>query len=194
MIVRVPRPLVRVEHALPTRVRLRVARIVGARVASERIARRIADEMRLERVTVRVRTGSILLEDRARKLDPAHLAARVDDLLRSERDDDGIPLSQSPPFSRGPTRLAHAVAHAATEINDDVGEMLGHRADLGTLLPIAFATGGLVEVIASRKVPGPTWFNIFWWSLRSFMTFNVDAVNDEADDVSSDASSGDEDA
>ena len=31
-------------------------------------------------------------------------------------------------------------------------------------------------------MPVPTWFNLLWWSLRSFMTFNIRAVEEEIGD------------
>ena len=36
-----------------------------------------------------------------------------------------------------------------------------------------------LNVLISEELPGPSWFNALWWSLRSFMTFNVDAVESE---------------
>jgi hypothetical protein len=39
--------------------------------------------------------------------------------------------------------------------------------------------GGLVEVAATGKLPAPAWFNLLWWSLRSFMTFNPGAVEEQ---------------
>jgi hypothetical protein len=46
------------------------------------------------------------------------------------------------------------------------------RADLGTILPVIFASAGLAELAITRKMPVPAWFNLLWWSLRAFMTFN----------------------
>ena len=71
---------------------------------------------------------------------------------------------------------------AVAGINADVRAALDQRADLGTLLPVVFAIAGLVEVGATGKMPVPTWFNLLWWSLRSFMSFNIRAVEEEVQD------------
>jgi len=64
------------------------------------------------------------------------------------------------------------VARAFSEINGDVRRALDDRADLGTIMPVIFFTLGLVEIAGTRKLPAPAWFNLLWWSMRSFMTFN----------------------
>ncbi len=74
------------------------------------------------------------------------------------------------------------MARAAAGINADVRAALDDRADLGTLLPVFFAVAGIAEVASDGEMPVPTWFNLLWWSLRSFMTFNIRAVEEEVTD------------
>lgn len=102
-------------------------------------------------------------------------------LIANERDEQGRTLtSMGPERMPGPTKIARAVAHAFSEINADVRASLDHRADLGTLLPVVFFGLGLGEVAVTKKMPAPAWFNLLWWSLRSFMTFNQGAMEEEA--------------
>jgi hypothetical protein len=175
--------LVQIRQALPARVHLLVPRLAWHREACERVARALAETGAYARVTVRVATGSILVEGDGAPLAAPAIAARVQLRVVAERDEQGRPLaSLGPEDHPGPTRIARAVVHAAAGINTDVRVALDDRADLGTLLPVFFAAAGLVEAGSRGELPVPTWFNLLWWSLRSFMTFNIRAVEEEVQD------------
>jgi hypothetical protein len=179
------REIAQLVHSLPGRVRLRAPALAGHRDACQRIAEKlIAMEPSADRVDVRPVTGSVIVErdeEAETTLDAEALRALIVKLVSEERDDEGRPLTAPrSDWIPGPTRVARAVAHAFSEINGDVRAALGHRADLGTLLPVIFFSLGLVEVSVTRKLPVPAWFNLLWWSLRSFMTFNVGAVEEES--------------
>lgn len=165
-------------HELPWRVRLRVPDLVGHPAACERIAEALLAESAADRIRVRPSTGSVLLEAEERPLDAKVLRRRLEELVLRERDDEGRPIVQRNGHF-GPTRIASVVAHSFARINDDVREALDGRADLGSLLPVFFFTGGALEVLSSKKLPAPPWFNLLWWSIRSFMTFNTEAVEEE---------------
>jgi hypothetical protein len=159
---------------------VRAPLLAGQPDACRRIAWVLARDPAYERVSVRPGTGSVFATREDGAIDAEDLASHVSGLVEAERDAEGEPLvGRSPRDVPGPTRVAHAVAHAVSQINADVSAALDHRADLGTLLPVAFAIGGVVEVSKTGKLPVPTWFNLLWWSLRSFMTFNVRAIESE---------------
>lgn len=171
----------RVQHALDRRVRLRVPALAGLREACANVAERLAKELPDMAIAVSPRTGSILIEiDAGGPLDPEDLRARVERHAGSERAEAGQPPDEFHPERHpGPTHVARAVARAFTEINGDIRAALDHRADLGTVLPVLFAAGGLIEVAVTGKLPPPAWFNLLWWSIRSFVTFNASAVEEE---------------
>ncbi len=169
---------VTIEQALPQRVRLAAPSLAWHSEACDRIARALAAQG--VRVRVRPATGSVILEGDAEPLPAALLAARLAELLRGERDEQDRPLEAPRPRDQpGPTRIARAAVRAVAGINADVRTALDHRADLGTLLPVFFAVAGVAEVGATGRLPVPTWFNLLWWSLRSFMSFNIRAVEEE---------------
>ncbi|MGK4006120.1 HMA2 domain-containing protein [Sorangium sp. So ce1036] len=169
-----------VAHALERRVRLRAPVLAGHRRACERVAEQLAAEPGCDVVTVRPATGSVIVERDEGGLDPERLRGRLAELVSASRDEDGRPLTAPRPGCEpGPTRIARAVAHAFVAINAEVREAMDHRADLGTLLPVFFATAGLTEIGVTRRLPVPAWFNLLWWSLRSFMTFNPAALSEE---------------
>lgn len=173
--------IVHVVHALDRRARLRAPALTGHPDAALRVAERLVEEdPRCEVVTINPHTGSILVESQDGKLDPEAIRERLERLIREERDAAGNPLTDVRPERHpGPTRVARAVAQAFAAINADVREALDHRADIGTLLPVFFATAGIAEVVVTRKLPVPAWFNLLWWSIRSFMTFNMTAVEEQ---------------
>jgi hypothetical protein len=125
----------------------------------------------------------VIVEDDGGAIPAKALVARLAELVRGERDEWDRPLTapiaKPPP---GPTRIAQAVVHAALAINADVREKLERRADIGTLLPVLFAAAGFAEVHHTKKLPVPAWFNLLWWSLRSFMTFNIRAMAEGTQD------------
>jgi hypothetical protein len=178
----IPGDLARIDHALPHRVRLVSKVLAGRPDVCERVAHAFAATDGFTRITVRPLTGSVLIEDDEATLDPGALLEQLRALIESERDEEGRPVGALGPEPRpGPTRIARAVVRAAVGINADVRERLGQRADLGTLLPVFFAAAGVTELGATGKMPVPSWFNLRWWSMRAFMTFNLDAV-EEAED------------
>jgi hypothetical protein len=173
-------PVCCVVHALDRRVRLRAPALSGRRSACVRVAEELARERGCEAVTVSPRTGSVLVESSESTLDAESLRARIESLLREARDESGRPLAEGrPELQPGPTRVARSVAHAFADINAEVRATMDNRADLRTLMPVVFAAAGLAEVMVTGKLPAPAWFNLLWWSLRSFMTFNTDAVEEE---------------
>lgn len=172
-----------VAQTLPRRVRLRAPALAGARAACEHVAHALAEGGLYERVTVRPVTGSVIVEDEDRAPDAHALAAHLAALLAAARDDRGLPLHEPTPEEHpGPTRIAKAVAHAVAGINADVRDALDDRADLGTILPVFFGLAGIADLSRSHKLPTPSWFNLLWWSLRSFMTFNFRAVEAEVEE------------
>lgn len=169
-----------VEHSLPHRVRLRAPLLVGRREICQRIAAAFAAATDVATVAVRPATGSVIASDPACPLDSAALAKKLDELIAAERDEQGRPLALPTPDEHpGPTRVARAVAHAVAGVNADVRAALDDHVDLGTILPVFFAAAGVAEAATEKRLPVPTWFNLLWWSLRSFMTFNIRAVEDE---------------
>jgi hypothetical protein len=171
--------MVTIALALPRRVRFLVPRLAWHREACERVARALSRERGVSRVTARPATGSVIVEADEGTLDAATLQARLVELARDENDEQGRPLADLGPHDYpGPTRVARAVVSAVSSINGDVRSTLDERADLGTLLPVVFAVAGLAEVGVTGEMPVPSWFNLLWWSLRSFMTFNLQAVEE----------------
>lgn len=171
-------PVAKIVHELPWRVRLRAPDLVGHHAACERIANELSQEPGAFRVSVQPMTGSVLIESEEEQLDAIALCKRLSTLVEEERDENGKHLVCHEPLE-GPTKIARAVAHSFAQLNDNLRRSLDDRADLASLLPVVFAMGGLADVLTSKRLPTPPWFNLIWWSMRSFMTFNAEAVAEE---------------
>lgn len=171
-------PVAKIVHELPWRVRLRAPDLMGHPAACERIAKQLSEESEADRVSVQPTTGSVLIEASEQALDAKALCKRLEELVSEQRDENGKHITCHEPHE-GPTRVARAVAHSFFRINDRVRHTLDDRADLASLLPVFFAIGGAADVLTSKRLPTPAWFNLLWWSIRSFMTFNVEAVEEE---------------
>ena len=163
-----------VVHQMSRRVRLRASLLVGHRDVCKRVAAKfMGADSNSKRVEIRPSTGSVIVERDDGTLDAEALRELLQRIVSEEMAE--VPTSRRyamPERMPGPTRVANTVARAFSEINGDVRRALDGRADLGTILPVIFFSLGLVEVAATRKLPAPAWFNLLWWSMRSFMTFN----------------------
>jgi len=157
------------------------------RAVCERVAGQLAQEGEHDRVSIRPLTGSIVIEREVGTIEAGALARRVEEILKAERDEHGEPLRPAARKFEGPTRLARVLVDAARGLNEDVGKALNGEADLATLGPFALLLSGAVHVSVTGNLPAPPWSSLFWYSLRSFLTFNQGAV--KASEASSDGKS-----
>jgi hypothetical protein len=168
-----PDDLAQLAHVSPHRVRLRAPLIASRADVCRRIAENLAQSTNpVDKVTVHVLTGSIIVETSAENVNVDALLARLRECVQAE-------ASQFPPTVSGPTKIGQSVARAFAGLNADVRGGLHHRADLATLLPVFLGTLALGTIVTTGRVPAPAWFNFCWWSFRAFLTFNKDAATEE---------------
>jgi hypothetical protein len=174
-----PDELAHVAHIAPHRVRFRAPLIASHAEVCRRIAERFAQSTGAhDKITLRVVTGSIIVEGPAGNIDADALLERLRECVQAE-------ASQFPPAVRGSTKIAKSVARAFAALNSDVRGGLRHRADLAALLPVFLATLAVGQVVTTGRLPAPAWFNFCWWSFRAFLTFNKDAATEEESPESS---------
>jgi hypothetical protein len=113
-------------------------------------------------------------------IDAKALCERLQALVETERDEQGQPLwARAPESTPGPTRIARAVASTAKDLNRDFAQAVGFRADLRSLVPLLLGAAGFAQFGLTQKIAPVPWFNLFYWSLRIYMLFNMDAVEEE---------------
>jgi len=168
------RSRIEVVHALPWRVHLRTRALIDEPGAGERIARRLAEWIDFDSISIRPITGSVVVVRKAGGLETEDIAHRLSELLESERNDHGRPLG-APRGVKGPSKLARAVARAMRKLNARVAEELGGEADLRILVPTLLAAASAVEPIVSGEISLPPWSALVWYSVREFSHHNRDA-------------------
>ena len=162
-----------VVHAVPGRTRLRVR--VRAELLSPARAERLADELTaatgITKVEINRRTGGILVSH-VPTLGAADVAALAYTALSAMSDEAPAPAAGVP----GITGIAREVHRMFVEADRDLREATDGMLDLGTATTLTLATAGALEVAVTQKLPVPPWFNLAWWSFRTFMTTIEDKV------------------
>jgi hypothetical protein len=157
-----------VVHELPDRTRLRVP----AELLSPERAARLADALSampgVTKVEVNRHTGGILISH-APSLSAAALSAHARDTLASLHAEEVAP---PPPSGDAPpiTAIARELRRLFVEADRDLRKKTDGLLDLGTATTLTLLTAGAVEVAVTQKLPVPPWFNLAWWSFRTFMT------------------------
>lgn len=169
----------RVVHSIEGRLRLRLPWLRQAEAEANELADRIAEWPGVIEVQVRPFTGSVLCYYESAVVAADELVARIAALANVERI---VPLGEEPPPVRPVAQpgdgkrssIARAVARSIREINADTMNATQGRLDLGTIAALGFIGAGAFEVLATRQLPAPPWFNLAWWALQTFTTFEAD--------------------
>ncbi|PTL81736.1 HMA2 domain-containing protein [Vitiosangium sp. GDMCC 1.1324] len=173
-------------HSSPGRTRLRLPWLRQ----DSKLATTVADAVErlpgVEMVEVKPYTGSVLCT-----YDPGELQEET--LLEELRRVTGVELVVRPGESvpgeeeellkaiDGGSNLAVEASRFFKGVNLDMLRATGGHMDLPTLATFGFVTAGAVEVLTTKKLPMPPWFNLAWWAFRTFTTMEKKAIeNTEA--------------
>jgi len=171
---------IRVAHAIPGRIRIRIPALKGNPMLGREVAEHVWTLTGVRWVETNASTGSLLVQ-----YDPENPAWRdqIEDMVGSL-----VPLlpeldvrSMAEAFSSvpGSTSLAASLrgerVHAfVRNVNDRVGAATG-GADLALLFPLALIALGVQGFFFTEKLRFPQWFDLLWFGLGTFMMFNVTA-------------------
>ena len=169
----------RVVHALEGRLRLRLPWLRQAEAEAHLLADRMAEWPGVIEVQVRPFTGSVLCFYDATQLAADELIAQI---AAATAADHVVPLGEEPQPSNPLARpgdgkrssVARAFVRSVREINADTLNASDGRLDLGTLAALGFIGAGAFEILSTRQLPVPPWFNLAWWALQTFTTFESD--------------------
>ena len=161
---------IQLRHAIPGRVRLRVPGIKGQPALAREIEQQLAGLAVVRRVEVSAVTGSVLVV-----YDPADSAAiaGLGRMMIPGLDLDGLadPGAEPPAEADAAASPADAVADLARKVNAQVEAATG-SVDLRFLVPASLFVGGLVRLIASKKLTSPAWYDFLWFAFGTFCTLN----------------------
>jgi hypothetical protein len=177
---------VQVVHVTPGRVRLRLPWLRKAQEEADAVADRIAAIEGVAEVQVRAFTGSVLCLFDEEQLEVDELvaaAARAVEVDRVVRAGDKPPAP--PPLARPGdghrSSVARALTRSVREINADTLNATDGRLDLGTMAFLAFISAGAAEIVFSRQLPAPPWFNLAWWAVQAFTAYESGDEPDAAE-------------
>jgi hypothetical protein len=156
-----------VVHELPDRTRLRVPAELLTPERAERLADALSALPSVTRVEINRHTGGVLVSH-APSLLAAEVSARARDTLASLHADAGA--APPPGDGKGITGIARELHRMFVEADRDLRKKTDGLLDLGTATTLTLLSVGAVEVAVTQKLPVPPWFNLAWWSFRTFMT------------------------
>lgn len=160
-------PVVVSIHELPERTRLRVRAEPLPMLAerAERLADALAVEPGVTKVEINRRTGSVLVSHAATVTATA-LSARAREALAAFRAHDADVDDEGPAI----TGIARELHKLFVDANRDLRRRTNGMLDLGTAATLTLLSVGAIEIAVTQTVPVPPWFNLAWWSFRTFMT------------------------
>lgn len=174
---------VRIVHSLPGRARLRVSAIRNQREECAAAARAVAALPGVALVRADPFTGSFLVRYDEATVDALALASTVRDAVEAR----GILLAgERPPLEHRdgpaqPSAIGRALYQVFRDLNEELPRRTGGGIDLGVLTTAAFFTFGAAEVISTRKIPPPPWFNMAWWGFQTFLSSEGGGLQTPAD-------------
>jgi hypothetical protein len=162
---------IELRHAIPGRVRLRFPALKGEPDLSREVQKQLATLPVVRHVEVNPVTGSVLV-----LYDPADSAAiaQLGRLMIPDLDLDALPGPDGLERANGVVSAspAEAVAAFTRRLNERLEAATGGTVDLRFILPASLFAGGLLRLVASRKVPSPTWYDFLWFAFGTYFTLN----------------------
>ncbi len=162
---------IELRHAIPGRVRLRFPALKGQPDLSREVQKQLGALSVVRRVEVNPVTGSVLV-----LYDPADSAAiaQLGRLMIPELDLEAMPGGADLATGNGLASAspAEAVAAFTRRLNERLEAATGGAVDLKFLVPASLFAGGLLRLVASKKVPSPTWYDFLWFAFGTYFTLN----------------------
>jgi hypothetical protein len=159
---------VRVVHAIPGRVRLKVAGIKDNPGLAAALEERLLGMDGIHRVEVNAVTGSILLlydarerEEVGQTLQPLFPGLDLEEYERPVTNGD-----RPSPQPMGPR-----ISGLFGSLNSGVGRVTGGT-DLKVLLPVTLFVLGVRSLLVSDKLRVPMWYDFLWFAFGTFLALN----------------------
>lgn len=173
-----PQPrVIHLVHTSPGRTRLRLPWLRSAPAESTTLAEALAALNGMLEAAVRPRTGSVLCQYDPDRLDPERIIAavrrhtRVALVVRPGEESAAEAAAYERKFLAEESSFSRALTKSFRGIDRDVLVATDGRLDLGTLTGLGFLAAGAAEILVTRKLPAPPWFNLAWWAFRTFTMF-----------------------
>lgn len=169
-----------IAHAMPGRLRLKVAGIKGQSTRAVDLQQRLAAVPAIHSVEVNIGTGSVII-----RYDATALSTDGDSLRALTASFasvcPGFELSQvdvSALLSANGTATATAPVVSSSlraffaKVNENIDTATGGTADLRTLLPLLLFGLGVRSLFTTKKPIVPTWYDFLWFALGTYFMLN----------------------
>jgi hypothetical protein len=172
---------VRVIHAIPGRIRLKIAKVRDNPALALEVEEHLARIPGVERVEANPATGSVLVvfadrpetsEDSIRMLSDTWPATLTP--LDLGTFDPGHANGTTNGNGHGGPAVDRRIVELLGSVNAGVGRVT-QGVDLKLLLPLGLFVLGLRSVLFSDKLASPAWYDFFWFALGTFMMLNPTA-------------------
>ncbi len=168
----------KVVHALPGRVRLKVAKVKDNPALARRAEKKLAQVPGIRQVEAKSDTGSVLIHyDTEHLLSLASveiLSATLEELFPEIEIGAlmaGLTALVGNPAAKPGEALAEGITGSFSALNARVKNLTGGL-DLKVIVPVALIFLGLRGIWQSEKVPAPSWSNLLWFGFASFVMLN----------------------
>jgi hypothetical protein len=167
---------IRLVHATPGRIRLKVARAREDQALANQLHQRLVSLPGVQSVTVNSLTGSVLIRYQAEGVDPQDLQRTFAEPL-SALFPGGPPVDFS---SRSPEAggLASQISPLGEQIrtffgtlNTNVSHLTKGSADLKALVPLTLFVLGVRGLLTSDRPSVPAWYDFLWFALGTYFMF-----------------------
>ncbi|MFZ0051456.1 MAG: HMA2 domain-containing protein, partial [Desulfobaccales bacterium] len=168
----------RVAHALPGRVRLKVAKIKGNRALASQAQEKLAKVPGIRQVEAKPDTGSLLIH-----YDMDHLFSTASLEILSETLGELFPeievltlaawlasLAENPGAGAGPS-IAAGLTGSLQAAKAQLAKLAGGL-DLKLLVPLTLIFLGFRRLWTAEKVAFPSWSDYLWFGFASFIMLN----------------------
>jgi hypothetical protein len=179
----------KVVHALPGRVRLKVAKVKGNPTLARQAEKKLAKVPGIKQVEAKSGTGSLLIH-----YDTDHLFSLASLEILSVTLGELFPeieiatlmagllsLTENPGAGTG-SSLTAGITDSFGAINTGLGKITGGL-DLKFLVPLALVFLGLRGLWTSEKFLSPSWSNLLWFGFASFVMLNRGLVEGSSETV-----------
>lgn len=168
-----------VAHAIPGRLRLKVAQIKNDSDLANELRQRLASVTAVQHVEVNAGTGSVIIlydtaalntEDSFRAL-AASLAPIFPEADFSRADVSSL-LSSNGTIAATEPVIASSIRAFFAKVNENIDAATGGTADLKTLLPLLLFGLGIRSLLKTDKPLAPTWYDFLWFALGTYFMLN----------------------
>jgi hypothetical protein len=167
---------IRVVHAMPGRVRIKISRLKGNVVAARELQDRLSEVRGVQRVEANPVTGSVLVLYDPEELDPLDSLismggtfaplfpglniSELQALLTSDNDE-----------SNGNAPVVDRISTLFGGLNHELGKSTGGL-DLRLLLPLILFFLGVRGLLFADKLTFPAWYDLLWFAFGTFFMLN----------------------